>query len=33
MFDRLFTAQAAIGNDILLTRDKIIRANYEQARW
>ena len=32
-FDRLITAQAAIGNDILLTRDKIIRANYEQARW
>jgi PIN domain nuclease of toxin-antitoxin system len=32
-FDRLITAQAAIGNDVLLTRDKIIRANYQQARW
>jgi PIN domain nuclease of toxin-antitoxin system len=32
-FDRLITAQAALGNDSLLTRDKIIRANYEQARW
>ena len=32
-FDRLITAQAAISNDVLLTRDKIIRANYQQARW
>jgi PIN domain nuclease of toxin-antitoxin system len=32
-FDRLITAQAAIGNDPLLTGDKIIRANYSQAFW
>ena len=32
-FDRLITAQAAVGNNTLLTRDKIIRANYPQATW
>jgi PIN domain nuclease of toxin-antitoxin system len=32
-FDRLITAQAALGNDPLLTRDKIIRANYVHAFW
>jgi PIN domain nuclease of toxin-antitoxin system len=32
-FDRLITAQAALGEDTLLTRDKIIRANYPHARW
>jgi PIN domain nuclease of toxin-antitoxin system len=32
-FDRLITAQAALGGDGLLTRDKIIRANYAHAFW
>ena len=32
-FDRLITAQAALGDDVLLTRDKIIRANYANAVW
>ncbi len=32
-FDRLITAQAALGSDPLLTRDKIIRANYAHAIW
>lgn len=32
-FDRLITAQAMIGDDVLLTRDKIIRANYAHAAW
>jgi PIN domain nuclease of toxin-antitoxin system len=32
-FDRLITAQAALGSDPLLTRDKIIRANYSHAFW
>jgi PIN domain nuclease of toxin-antitoxin system len=32
-FDRLITAQAALGSDRLLTRDKIIRANYPRAFW
>jgi len=32
-FDRLITAQAALGESTLLTRDKIIRANYPHARW
>ena len=32
-FDRIITAQAAIGDDPLLTRDKIIRANYAHAIW
>jgi len=32
-FDRLITAQAAVGGDQLLTRDKIIRANYSEAVW
>lgn len=32
-FDRLITAQAAVDGDTLLTRDKIIRSNYAQARW
>lgn len=32
-FDRLITAQAAVGEDTLLTRDKIIRANYAHAQW
>ena len=32
-FDRLITAQAAVGGDALITRDKIIRANYAHAHW
>ena len=32
-FDRLIAAQAALGGDQLLTRDKIIRANYPHAIW
>ncbi|MBW2735808.1 MAG: PIN domain-containing protein [Deltaproteobacteria bacterium] len=32
-FDRLITAQASVGEDTLLTRDKIIRANYAHAEW
>jgi PIN domain nuclease of toxin-antitoxin system len=32
-FDRLITAQAAVGDDQLLTRDKLIRANYPNAIW
>lgn len=32
-FDRLITAQAAIGSDRLLSRDRIIRANYPHAFW
>jgi PIN domain nuclease of toxin-antitoxin system len=32
-FDRLIAAQAAVGSDQLLTRDKIIRANYPHAFW
>jgi PIN domain nuclease of toxin-antitoxin system len=32
-FDRLIAAQAALGADALLTRDKIIRANYPHAIW
>jgi PIN domain nuclease of toxin-antitoxin system len=32
-FDRLIAAQAALGGDPLVTRDKIIRANYPHAVW
>lgn len=32
-FDRLITAQAAAANKSLLTRDKIIRANYPDTIW
>lgn len=32
-FDRIIAAQAAVGSDQLLTRDKIIRANYSYAVW
>ncbi|MBK6849827.1 MAG: PIN domain-containing protein [Proteobacteria bacterium] len=32
-FDRLITAQAAIGDDTLLTRDATIRAHYPRALW
>lgn len=32
-FDRMIAAQAALGGDPLLTRDKIIRANYPHAVW
>lgn len=32
-FDRIITAQAAVADDPLLTRDKIIRANYPHAVW
>lgn len=32
-FDRLITAQAALAEDPLLTRDKLIRANYARAVW
>lgn len=32
-FDRLITAQAALDAAILITKDEIIRANYNHARW
>ena len=32
-FDRLIVAQAAVGNDILLSKDERIQANYALARW
>jgi PIN domain nuclease of toxin-antitoxin system len=32
-FDRLITAQAAIGEDVLLTADESIRARYPHAEW
>ena len=32
-FDRVITAQAALSEAPLLTRDKIIRANYAHAQW
>jgi PIN domain nuclease of toxin-antitoxin system len=32
-FDRLITGQARLADAPLLTRDKIIRANYERAVW
>lgn len=32
-FDRIITAQAALGSHPLLSRDKIVQANYRQARW
>ena len=32
-FDRLIVAQAAIGQDLLLTRDEIIRNHYTHAVW
>jgi PIN domain nuclease of toxin-antitoxin system len=32
-FDRIIAAQAGLGGDPLLTRDKIIRANYPHAIW
>ena len=32
-FDRLITAQAALDEDILLTKDKHIRKHYSQAVW
>lgn len=32
-FDRIVTAQAAVSDNPLLTRDKIIRANYAHAIW
>jgi PIN domain nuclease of toxin-antitoxin system len=32
-FDRIIAAQAALGPDPLLTRDRIIQANYSEAIW
>ena len=32
-FDRLIVAQAAVGGDLLVTRDKTILQHYEPARW
>ena len=32
-FDRLIVAQAAIGQDLLLTKDKTIREQYSHAAW
>jgi PIN domain nuclease of toxin-antitoxin system len=32
-FDRIITAQAAIDNNSLITKDKIIREHYEHAIW
>ena len=32
-FDRVITAQASLSGAVLLTRDKIIRANYSHAQW
>lgn len=32
-FDRLITAQASLGNDFLLTRDRSILDNYSKAVW
>ena len=32
-FDRIIVANAALNNNILLTKDKNILANYENARW
>ena len=32
-FDRIITANAQIGNDILLSKDENIRNNYAHAKW
>ena len=32
-FDRIITAHAAVNNDILLTKDKVIHNNYGHAIW
>jgi PIN domain nuclease of toxin-antitoxin system len=32
-FDRLITAQAAVGSDVLITKDATITANYPRAVW
>jgi PIN domain nuclease of toxin-antitoxin system len=32
-FDRLITAQAALQNDILITKDRLIHDNYARATW
>ncbi len=32
-FDRMITAQAALGNDMLITKDRLIRDRYPQAIW
>ncbi|MEM7126974.1 MAG: PIN domain-containing protein [Chloroflexota bacterium] len=32
-FDRILVAHASIDNDILITRDEMIRDHYSQARW
>ena len=32
-FDRLITAHAALGEEILITKDKRIRENYKHALW
>jgi len=33
VFDRLITAEAEVSGFVLITKDKIIRANYERAFW
>ena len=32
-FDRLITAQAALQNDIFITKDRLIHDNYTRATW
>ncbi len=32
-FDRIITAQASLDNNVLITKDKTILANYEYAAW
>jgi PIN domain nuclease of toxin-antitoxin system len=32
-FDRIIVAQAALGPDILITKDKMMRANYAGGKW
>lgn len=32
-FDRMITAQAALGNDTLITKDRLIHAHYPHAIW
>ena len=32
-FDRLIVANASLDQDILLSKDRVIRANYELTRW
>jgi PIN domain nuclease of toxin-antitoxin system len=32
-FDRMITAQAALNNDVLITKDRFIRNHYPRATW